>query len=168
MADTLLTPLNDGFLDFGTLASVDPMTQEITETGHYAAMVAIARRQRRSFDHSHIDWLVIRNRHSFRRLVDGSLDKLAMRLGFRPLDGCAERIFYLRSAVDASVLAPDSKYVGPLTWSRTLINSRVVLSYVNRAAPRKTSAASLDLVVTLAWAITFAEPSSRNSPCHGG
>ena len=94
VADTLLTPLNDSFLDFGTLASVDPGTQEITETGHYAAMVAVARQQRRSFDHSHIDWLVIRNRHSLRRLVDGGLDKLAMRLGFRPLDGCAERIFY--------------------------------------------------------------------------
>jgi chromosome partitioning protein len=41
-ADTLLTPLNDSFLDFGTLASIDPVTHEITETGHYAAMVGMA------------------------------------------------------------------------------------------------------------------------------
>jgi chromosome partitioning protein len=81
-------------LDFGTLASIDPVTHEVTETGHYAAMVVGARQQRRSFDHSHIDWLVIRNRFSLRRLVDDGLDKLAMRLGFRPLDGCAERIIY--------------------------------------------------------------------------
>jgi chromosome partitioning protein len=94
VADTLLTPLNDSFLDFGTLASVDPVTREITETGHYGAMVTAARRQRRSFDHSHIGWLVIRNRYSLRRLVDDGLDKLAMHLGFRPLDGCAERIVY--------------------------------------------------------------------------
>ena len=93
-ADTLLTPLNDSFLDFGTLASIDPVTHELTETGHYAEMVSVARRQRRSFDHSHIDWVVIRNRFSLRRLVDDGLDKLAMRLGFRPLDGCAERIVY--------------------------------------------------------------------------
>jgi chromosome partitioning protein len=93
-ADTVLTPLNDSFLDFGTLASIDPLTQEVTETGHYAAMVVEARRQRRSFDRSHIDWLVIRNRFSLRRLVDDGLDKLAMRLGFRPLDGCAERTLY--------------------------------------------------------------------------
>jgi chromosome partitioning protein len=93
-ADTLLTPLNDSFLDFGTLASIDPVTHEITDTGHYAAMVAVARQQRRSFDHSHVDWLVIRNRFSLRRLLDDGLDKLAMRLGFRPLDGCAERIVY--------------------------------------------------------------------------
>jgi chromosome partitioning protein len=93
-ADTLLTPLNDSFLDFGTLASTDPVTHEITDTGHYAAMVAGARRQRRLFARSHIVWLVIRNRFSLRRLVDDGLDKLAMRLGFRPLDGCAERIVY--------------------------------------------------------------------------
>jgi chromosome partitioning protein len=93
-ADTLLTPLNDSFLDFGTLASIDPVTHEITDTGHYAAMVVGARQQRRSFDHSHINWLVIRNRFSLRRLVDDGLDRLAMRFGFRPLEGCAERRLY--------------------------------------------------------------------------
>jgi chromosome partitioning protein len=52
VADTLLTPLNDSFLDLGTLGSIDPVTHEVTETGHYAAMVAEARRQRRLFDGS--------------------------------------------------------------------------------------------------------------------
>ena len=94
VADTVLTPLNDSFLDFGTLASVDPIAHEVTETGHYAGLVEQARRRRRLFDRSHIDWLVIRNRFSLGRLVDDSLGKLAMRLGFRPLDGCAERIVY--------------------------------------------------------------------------
>lgn len=94
LADTLLTPLNDSFLDFGTLGAIDPLTHEVTETGHYAAMVCEARRRRRLFDRSHIDWRVVRNRFSLGRLVDDSLDKLAMRLGFRPLDGCAERIVY--------------------------------------------------------------------------
>jgi len=93
-ADTVLTPLNDSFLDFGTLASIDPVTHEVTETGHYAAMVVRARQQRRSLDHSLINWLVIRNRFSLQRLVDDGLNKLAMRLGFRSLDGCAERILY--------------------------------------------------------------------------
>lgn len=43
---------------------------------------------------THFHWLVIRNRFSRGRLVDDGLDTLAMRLGFRPLDGCAERIVY--------------------------------------------------------------------------
>ena len=107
MADTLLTPLNDSFLDFGTLASIDPVTHEVTERGHYAGMVCEARRQRRLFDRSHISWLVIRNRLSFGRLVDRSLDKLAMSLGFRPLDGCAERIVY-RQLFPSGLTAFDS------------------------------------------------------------
>lgn len=94
VADTLLTPLNDSFLDFGTLASVDPVTRKITETGHYAAMVTKARQHRRLLDRSNIDWLVVRNRFSLKRLVDDGLDQLAMRIGFRPLDSCAERSVY--------------------------------------------------------------------------
>jgi len=39
MADTVLTPLPDSFLDFGMLASIDPITQEVTGTGPYAAMM---------------------------------------------------------------------------------------------------------------------------------
>lgn len=94
LADTLLTPFNDSFLDFGTLGAIDPLTHEVTETGHYATMVCAARRRRRLFDSSHLDWRVVRNRFSLGRVVDDSLDKLAMRLGFRPVDGCAERIVY--------------------------------------------------------------------------
>ena len=105
-ADTLLTPLNDSFLDFGPLASVDPITHEVIEIGHYAAMVEQARRRRRLFDGSHVDWLVIRNRFSLGRLVDDSLGKLAMRLGFRPLDGYAERIVY-RQLFSSGLTASD-------------------------------------------------------------
>ncbi len=113
-ADTLLTPLNDSFLDFGTLASIDPVTHEITDTGHYAAMVVGARQQRRSFDHSHINWLVICNRFSLRRLVDDGLDRLAMRLGFRPLEGCAERRLY-RELFPTGLTAFDSLDEATLT-----------------------------------------------------
>jgi chromosome partitioning protein len=94
VADTLITPLTDSFLDFGTLASVDPITREVTATGRYAAMVCDARERRRSFDQHHIEWVVVSNRSSLSRLVDRSLGKLAMRLGFRTLEGCAERVLY--------------------------------------------------------------------------
>jgi cellulose biosynthesis protein BcsQ len=33
MADTVLTPLPDSFVDFGMLASIDPITHEVTGTG---------------------------------------------------------------------------------------------------------------------------------------
>lgn len=94
VADTLITPLTDSFLDFGTLASVDPITREVTATGRYAAMVCDARERRRSFDQHRIEWVVVRNRSCLSHLVDRSLGKLAMSLGFRTLEGCAERVLY--------------------------------------------------------------------------
>jgi chromosome partitioning protein len=47
VGDTVLTPVIDSFLDFGTLASVNPVTHEVTRTGHYAEMVCEARMRRR-------------------------------------------------------------------------------------------------------------------------
>ncbi len=62
MADTLITPLNDSFVDFDVLGTVDPTTFEVTGVSHYAEMVREARRQRRLVDGGLIDWVVLRNR----------------------------------------------------------------------------------------------------------
>jgi chromosome partitioning protein len=99
MADTLITPLNDSFLDFDVLGTVDPETFALTGTSHYAEMVREARRQRRIVDGKLIDWVVIRNRLSTlgsrnKLLVGEGLEALARRLGFRFIAGFAERIVY--------------------------------------------------------------------------
>src|SRR5207249_8185821 len=64
MADTLITPLNDSFVDFDVLGSVDPATFAVTGVSHYAEMVREARRQRRLIDGAPTEWLVVRNRMS--------------------------------------------------------------------------------------------------------
>ena len=46
MADTLITPLNDSFLDFDVLGTVDPETFAVSDASHYAQMVQEVRRQR--------------------------------------------------------------------------------------------------------------------------
>jgi chromosome partitioning protein len=99
MADTLITPLNDSFLDFDVLASVDAETCEILGTSHYAELVREARRQRRVVDGRMTDWIVVRNRLSTigsrnRKLVGEGLTQLGGRLGFRFVDGFAERMVY--------------------------------------------------------------------------
>jgi chromosome partitioning protein len=99
MADTLVTPLNDSFVDFDVLARVDPQTYTVSETSHYAEMVREARRQRRIVDGKMIDWVVVRNRLSMlgsrnKRLVGAGVDELARQLGFRFIDGFAERVVY--------------------------------------------------------------------------
>jgi len=99
MADTLVTPLNDSFLDLDTIAKVDPVTFAIVETSAYSDMVREARRLRRSVDGTLVDWLVVRNRLS---AVDGRsgrsiappLAALSLRLAFRLVDGLTERAAY--------------------------------------------------------------------------
>jgi chromosome partitioning protein len=99
MADTLVTPLNDSFVDFDVLGSVDPATFAVTGESHYAEMVRHARRQRRVVDGGLTDWVVVRNRLSVlgsrnKRAVADSLNELGLRLGFRAIDGFAERLIY--------------------------------------------------------------------------
>jgi chromosome partitioning protein len=99
MADTLVTPLNDSFLDFDVLGTVDPASFEVTGASHYAKMVRHARRQRRIVDGGLTDWIVVRNRLALlnsrnKKLVGECLDRLGLRLGFRATEGFSERVVF--------------------------------------------------------------------------
>ena len=99
MADTLITPLNDSFVDFDVLGQVDPHTFELNGVSHYAEMVREARRQRRLVDGGLTDWVVMRNRLSRlasrnKKLVGAGVEALGRQLGFRVIDGFAERVIY--------------------------------------------------------------------------
>ena len=99
MADTLVTPLNDSFVDFDVLGTVDPATFGVTGISHYAQVVDDARRQRRHVGRPDIDWIVLRNRVSMtrsrnKRFVGDALQQLAQRLDFRCADGLAERVIF--------------------------------------------------------------------------
>jgi chromosome partitioning protein len=99
MADTLITPLNDSFVDFDVLGLVDPTNFSTIGVSHYAEMVREARRQRRLVDDGMTDWIIVRNRLSTlgsrnKRLVGEGVVQLAKQLGFRTADGFAERVIY--------------------------------------------------------------------------
>jgi chromosome partitioning protein len=99
MADTLVTPINDSFLDFDVLGTVDAASYAVTGESHYAEMVREARRKRRQLDGASTDWIVVRNRLSMlgsrnKQLVAEGLKELSLRLGFRSIDGFAERVVY--------------------------------------------------------------------------
>src|SRR4249919_3621012 len=81
MADTLITPLNDSFVDFDVLGTVDPTSFVLTGVGHYAEMVREARRQRRKIDGARMDWIVVRNRVS----IVGSRNKKLVGEGLQQL-----------------------------------------------------------------------------------
>lgn len=101
-ADTLVTPVNDSFMDFDVLANIDPETLEIKNVAQYALSVREARRYRRSQGDGILDWIVLRNRMSSissrnERRVDECLRELSMQLGFRFTHGIAERVVFRES-----------------------------------------------------------------------
>ncbi|MCH8489147.1 MAG: division plane positioning ATPase MipZ [Oceanicaulis sp.] len=98
-ADTIVTPINDSFVDFALLADVDPETFEVGRPSVYAAMVWECRKLKARTERRTIDWVVMRNRISMldalnkRRVWDG-LKKLSERIGFRLAPGFCERVIY--------------------------------------------------------------------------
>ena len=98
-ADTLITPMNESFVDFDLLAKVDPETLEITSPSIYAEKVWSCRKARVAADGSSIDWVVLRNRTSHihaknRQRFEEALEELAKRLGFREVPGLSERVIF--------------------------------------------------------------------------
>jgi chromosome partitioning protein len=99
MADTLITPVNDSMVDVDVLGTVDALTLKVDGIGHYGEIVREARRRRRSVDGAVMDWIVVRNRLAAattrnRQAVTDTLNALSGRLGFRFIDGFAERVVY--------------------------------------------------------------------------
>jgi chromosome partitioning protein len=99
MADILVTPLNDSFVDLDVLGAIDPETLAITGTSHYSQMVEGARQQRQLRDNASTDWIVLRNRLSMlgsrnSRCVGEVLQELSRRLNFRCVEGLAERVIF--------------------------------------------------------------------------
>jgi chromosome partitioning protein len=99
MADTLVSPVNNSFVDIDVLASVDPVTFAVRKLSHYAEAVREARRWRRAVDGIIPDWIVVRNRMAHLAslkdsTIDRGLSELSFQLGFRWIDGLAERRIY--------------------------------------------------------------------------
>lgn len=99
LADTLVTPLNDSFVDFDLLAHTDPMGDKILGPSVYSEMVWNARQLRAQAGLKPIDWVVLRNRMGAQRMVNKekmgrALDNLARRIGFRVAPGFNERVIF--------------------------------------------------------------------------
>ena len=98
-ADTLVTPMNDSFVDLDLIGQVHPENYKITRPSFYAELIWNSRTQRAKQAGRSVDWVVLRNRlqhiesHNLRR-VGAALDELARRVGFRVIPGLGERVIY--------------------------------------------------------------------------
>jgi len=99
LADTLITPLNDSFIDFDLLAHVDSDGETITGPSVYSQMVWNARQLRAQAGLDPIDWIVVRNRMGAQNMVnkqkmEAAISKLSRRIGFRTAPGFNERVIF--------------------------------------------------------------------------
>lgn len=99
LADTLITPLNDSFVDFDLLAHTDPTGEKIIGPSVYSEMVWNARQLRAQAGLKPIDWMVMRNRVGTQRMVnkekmERAIQMLARRIGFRIGPGFSERVIF--------------------------------------------------------------------------
>jgi chromosome partitioning protein len=99
MADTLITPINESFVDLDVLARVNPLTYAVEGPSHYAELVAEARRHRERIDQHNTDWIVVRNRMTAlgnrnRKNILRGLEEIAARLDLRLAEGISERMIF--------------------------------------------------------------------------
>lgn len=99
MADTLITPMNDSFVDFDLLARINPDTDAVIGPSIYSEMVWGARKARAESGSKPIDWIVTRNRIGAQNMVNkrkvgSALNDLSRRIGFRLIPGFSDRVIF--------------------------------------------------------------------------
>ena len=147
-ADTLVTPLNDSFVDFDLIGQVDAETFKVRRLSFYAELIWEARKKRAMAtikdNRREMDWVVVRNRtqhteaRNMRRL-DSALTELSKRVGFRVANGLSERVIY-RELFPSGLTLLDKGHLGELGTSHLVARQelRALLQGLNLPMPRTT------------------------------
>jgi len=98
-ADTLITPMNDSFIDLDLLAEIEPGTFEIKGPSIYTKMVEDQKAQKKLRDGGTINWIIMRNRLSHinaknKRQIGALLEKISTYAEFTIAPGFGERVVF--------------------------------------------------------------------------
>ncbi len=98
LADTIVTPVNDSFIDLDLIGKVGADARVLRPSA-YSQIVWEQKQRRAMRNREAIDWIVMRNRVSAvdsrnKRDVGAALGELAKRVGFRFVDGFSERVIF--------------------------------------------------------------------------
>ena len=98
-ASTLITPINDSFIDLDVLVHVNSKNERDIKPSVYSSTVWEQKMKKAKRDGGVIDWIVIRNRlsnlHSNNNAdIEKILKALAPRIGFRLVSGFSERVIF--------------------------------------------------------------------------
>lgn len=129
LADTLITPVNDSFLDLDLLGRIDTDGAKILKPSVYAEMVWEQRKTRAIYGGKPIDWIVIRNRLSSldaknKRDIGQLLGLLAKRVGFRIAPGFTERVIFRELFPRGLTLLDISRKDSGVAWRMSHVAAR--------------------------------------------
>ncbi len=98
-ADTLVTPMNDSFVDFDLLARIEATDFSVKGPSLYSDFVWDCRKRRLMARRPALDWVVMRNRIASserrnKRRLSSALDALSQRIGFRVAPGFGDRVIF--------------------------------------------------------------------------
>lgn len=98
-ADTVVTPINDSFIDLDVMAKINSETLDTSSPSIYSQMLWEQKMERASRDRGSIDWVVVRNRLGSldaqnKRNVEQALKKLSKRISFKVAPGFSERVIF--------------------------------------------------------------------------
>jgi chromosome partitioning protein len=117
-ANTLVTPINDSFVDFDLIGQVDAENFKVRKLSFYAELIWEARKERAKTDGVTIDWIVVRNRlHNMearnQQRMTNAIAELSKRVGFRSVPGLNERVIY-RELFPSGLTLIDKGHLGQL------------------------------------------------------
>lgn len=124
-ADSLVTPMNDSFVDFDLIGQVDPESFKVQKLSFFAELIWEARmkRSRATIEHTRpeMDWVVVRNRTGYTEArnmarIERALGEMAKRVGFRVVHGLSERVIY-RELFPSGLTLLDKGHLGDLGTS---------------------------------------------------
>ena len=149
-ADTLVTPLNDSFVDFDLIGQVDAETFKVRRLSFYAEMIWEARKKRAMTTirdgRREMDWVVVRNRTQHvearnMRRIDQALGELSKRVGFRVTNGLSERVIY-RELFPSGLTLLDKGHLGELGTSHLVARQemRALVMGLNLPTPTRVPA----------------------------
>ena len=124
-ADTLVTPMNDSFVDFDLIGQVDAETFKVKKLSFFAELIWEARMKRSRMtiekQRPEMDWIVVRNRTGHvearnQARLHKALTEMAKRVGFRVTQGLSERVIY-RELFPSGLTLLDKGHLGELGTS---------------------------------------------------
>jgi chromosome partitioning protein len=138
VADLIVTPMNDSFVDFDMLGVVDPVSLELTRHSLYSETVWNSRKARAAKDRKMIDWVVLRNRLAptearNRKRLDERVDALSRKVGFRVGPGLRDRVIYRELFPFGLTVADLSPQIRPVAMSLQHVAARQELRAVMTA-----------------------------------